>query len=178
MADPRLIETWTPKAPEAVAVVLHGGASRSDSMMVSPAQLSVLRMIPVAKRLVLAGQRRLAVYRLLNSSRGWDTNRTPVDDARWALEQVQKQYPDRPVALVGHSLGGRAALLAGAQSAVRCVVALNAFVYPTDLPDLAGRRVLFVHGERDRIALRSRAVAVATSLGARGDVGFITVTVP
>jgi alpha-beta hydrolase superfamily lysophospholipase len=144
-------------------------------MMVSLAQLSVLRMIPVAKRLVLAGRKRLAVYRLLNSSRGWNANRTPVDDVRWAIGQVHKQYPDRPVALVGHSLGGRAALLAGEQDAVRCVVALNAFVYPTDLPDLAGRQVLFVHGERDQIALRSRAAAVATSLGARGDVGFITV---
>ena len=32
------------------------------------------------------------------------------------------------------------------------MVALNPWVYPDDDADLAGRRVLFVHGRRDRIA--------------------------
>jgi hypothetical protein len=107
--EPRLIEVSVPRNPEAAALVLHGGASRRENMMVSPTQLSVLRMIPIARRIARAGKGRIAVYRLLNSRRGWDTRHTPVHDANWALDQM----PDLPTCLVGHSLGGRAAILAG-----------------------------------------------------------------
>src|SRR4051812_22382958 len=99
----RLIATREPKQADAAVVVLHGGASRGEQMMVSPTQLSVLRMVPIAKRVARAGRGRLATYRLLNSYRGWDTHHTPVSDARWALEQVQERYGDVPVCLVGHS---------------------------------------------------------------------------
>ena len=42
--------------------------------------------------------------------RGWNggTTRSPVPDARWALDQVRAAYGDVPVVLVGHSMGGRA----------------------------------------------------------------------
>ena len=133
-------------------VVLHGGASRGEQAMVSPAQLSVLRMVPVARRIARDGRSRLAVHRLLNSHRGWDARTTPVMDAAWALEQVAEQHGDVPVSLVGHSLGGRAALLAGDGRQVRSVVALNPWVLPSDHVDLRGRRVLVVHGSEDRIA--------------------------
>lgn len=146
---------------EGIVLVLHGGASRQGNPMVSPAQLSVLRMIPVASRIARVGRGRLAVFRLLNSSRGWDTQHTPVDDVRWALAEVAERFPDLPACLVGHSLGGRAALLAGDAPGVRGVVALNPWVYPDDRADLAGRRVLVVHGTDDRIASPSRSRAVA-----------------
>lgn len=165
MRDPRLISVSTPSRAEAVAVVLHGGAARESRPAVRPAQLSVLRMVPVATRLARAGRGRLAVLRLLNSSRGWDSRRTPVDDVRWALAEVGQRFPGVPVALVGHSLGGRAALLGAEESAVRVTVALNAYVYPTDLPDLRGRRLLFVHGDRDRVASAAHAASVARHLG-------------
>ena len=41
----KLVEVTSPRNPEAVVLVLHGGASRGDVVHVSPAQLSVLRMI-------------------------------------------------------------------------------------------------------------------------------------
>ncbi len=145
-------------------------------MMVSPTQLSVLRMIPVAKRLARTGGRRLATYRLLNSSRGWDARQTPVDDVAWALDQVEQRYPDRPVALVGHSLGGRAALLAGDRGCVRSVVALNPYVFPDDGPDLRGRQVLVVHGDQDRIARPGASAAVARRIAATTDVGYVVVS--
>jgi pimeloyl-ACP methyl ester carboxylesterase len=144
--------------------VLHGGAARRDRPRVSPAQLSVLRMVPIASRLAHAGRGELAVFRLLNSSRGWDTRHTPVDDVRWALGQVAERYGDVPAALVGHSLGGRAALLAGSSPQVRCVVALNPWVDPRDHVDLSGRHVLVVHGTDDRVASPARAEQVARSL--------------
>ncbi len=172
---PRLIDTLAPADPQGVVLVLHGGADRQDSPGVSPTQLSVLRMIPVAKAVARAGRGRLAVHRLLNTRRGWDTHHTPVDDVAWALEQIREQYGDRPVGLVGHSLGGRAALLAGGLDPVRSVVALNPWVYPTDGGAMPGRRVLVVHGMRDRIAPPGRAETVARRVARSTDVGFIRI---
>ncbi|GAA1935514.1 alpha/beta hydrolase [Nocardioides marmoribigeumensis] len=173
--QPRLVPTSEPDRPEGVVVVLHGGASRGEQMMVSPTQLSVLRMVPIARRIARAGRGRLATYRLLNSYRGWDTHHTPVDDARWAMRQVTERYGDVPVCLVGHSLGGRAALLAGDHDNVASVVALNPWVYPTDRADLTGRRVLIAHGDADRIAVPSRAQTVARTLARTTDVAWLTV---
>lgn len=161
---PRLIDVRTPRDPEAAVLVLHGGADRPDMPGVSPTQLSVLRMIPTAKAVASAGRGRLAVLRLLNTRRGWDTRHTPVDDVRWALGQVRERYGALPVGLVGHSLGGRAALLAGDLEPVRSVVALNPWVYPDDGAPLPGRRVLVVHGTADRIAGIGRAERVVERL--------------
>ncbi len=36
--------------------------------------------------------------------------RSPVADTLWALDQLTERFPDVPVALVGHSMGGRAAM--------------------------------------------------------------------
>jgi alpha-beta hydrolase superfamily lysophospholipase len=171
----RLLPVRAPTRPEGVVIVLHGGASRGERAMVSPAQLSVLRMVPVAHRIARAGGSRLAVHRLLNSHRGWDTRTTPVMDVAWALARVARQHGDLPVALVGHSLGGRAALLGGGDPHVRSVVALNPWVHPTDRVDLAGRRVLVVHGTDDRVALPSRSAELADRLAATTDVGYVSV---
>jgi alpha-beta hydrolase superfamily lysophospholipase len=174
-AEPRLLATRVPTNPEGAVLVLHGGARRQGRPMVSPTQLSVLRMIPVAHRIARAGVGRLAVFRLLNSYRGWDASHTPLDDVAWALGQVRERFGHLPACLVGHSLGGRAALLAGGAEEVRSVVALNPWVYPTDAPDLSGRRVLFVHGTADRIADPGRAEAVARRIGRTADVEFVGV---
>ena len=171
----RLVDTRSPRDPEGVVLALHGGAAREGSPVVSPAQLSVLRMIPVARRLARAGRGRLAVLRLLNSSRGWVDRHTPVDDTIWALGQVRERYGDLPVSLVGHSLGGRAALLAGEQEGVRSVVALNPWVYPDQSGDLRGRPTLIVHGLADRIALPDRSAALARRLARTTDVGYIAI---
>ncbi len=177
MPSPRLVAARVPRHPEAVALVLHGGGARERGVAVSPTQLSVLRMVPIAGRLARAGRGRLAVFRLLNSTRGWDTDHTPVQDARWALDQVEERLGARlPTALVGHSLGGRAALLAGDAEGVRSVVALNPWVYPSDAVDLTGRRVLVVHGTDDRVADPGRARTVAARLARTADaVGVVDV---
>jgi pimeloyl-ACP methyl ester carboxylesterase len=125
----RLITTHAPRNPEGLVLVLHGGGSRRDSAMVSPTQLSVLRMVPIAQRIAWAGRGRVAVVRLLNSVRGWDTRHTPVDDVRWALGELrEREGLSLPTCLVGHSLGGRAALLAGDQPEIRSIVALSTWV--------------------------------------------------
>ncbi|HET9423630.1 MAG TPA: alpha/beta fold hydrolase [Nocardioides sp.] len=172
---PRLLTEAAPEDASGLVLLLHGGANRRGNPMVSPAQLSVLRMIPLAKRIERAGRGRLGVFRLLNTHRGWDSTHTPVDDVAWALGELRDRYDDRPVCLVGHSLGGRAALLAGSSPGVVSVVALNPWVYPTDDADLAGRRVLIIHGTDDRVASIERSTTVARRLALTTDVTFRTV---
>jgi pimeloyl-ACP methyl ester carboxylesterase len=174
-AEPRLLPARVPRAPEGAVLVLHGGAQRPGAPQVSPTQLSVVRMIPVARRIGHGGGGRLAVYRLLNSYRGWDSAHTPVEDVAWAMGRVRELHGELPTSLVGHSLGGRAALLAGAQDGVRSVVALNPWVYPTDEADLTGRRVLVVHGTRDRVADPGRSATVARSIARTAEVGYVAV---
>ena len=176
MSSHRLIPTRVPADPEGVVLVLHGGGSRADRPAVSPAQLSVLRMVPIARRIARAGRGRLAVYRLLNSTRGWDTHHTPVDDVQWALRDLASTHGDLPTCLVGHSLGGRAALLAAGGEPVRSAVALNPWIHPTDRADASGRRLLVVHGTEDRVASIDRARALAHRLEETAEsVGFLTV---
>lgn len=142
----------------------------------SPTQLSVLRMVPIAHRIARSARGQLAVFRLLNSARGWDAEHTPVHDARWALQQLRERYGDLPSALVGHSLGGRAALLAGDTQHVHSVVALNPWLTAGEDADLAGRRVLIVHGTDDRIASPSRSLQAARSLAPRASsLGYLSV---
>ena len=157
-----------------MALVLHGGAARREAVAVSPTQLSVLRLVPIARR--IARTRDLAVFRLLNSRRGWGSGDTSLADVRWALAQVRERYGDVPVVLVGHSLGGRAALLAATEPGVVGAVALNAYLLPGDeAVDPAGRRLLFVHGTDDRVASYARVQAVAERLSRRTDVDLVTV---
>lgn len=178
MTRARLVDARAPRHPEGVVLVLHGGASRPGRPEVSPAQLSVLRMVPIAARIARAGRGRLAVLRVLNSARGWDTTHTPVDDVMWALREARGRWGALPACLVGHSLGGRAALLAGGGDGVRGIVALNPWFYPDDPRqpvDLAGRRVLFVHGTEDRVALPDRSRLVARTLARHTEVEYVDV---
>jgi pimeloyl-ACP methyl ester carboxylesterase len=178
----RLIPTHVPDRPTGVVLVLHGGASRRDQVAVSPTQLSVLRMIPIASRIAHAGRGRLAVFRVLNSTRGWDTRHTPVDDVTWALGELHERFAvadqGLPTCLVGHSLGGRAALLAAGHADVRSVVALAPWVYASDgdagLPP--GRRILVVHGDQDRIASAEKSAIVAEKLRRYAEVGYVRVS--
>jgi predicted esterase len=173
----RLIATAAPKEPEGVVLVLHGGASRRGKMAVSPAQLSVLRMVPIARRAARAGAGRLAVFRLLNSNRGWDTHSTPLRDASWALDQIAERFGRRlPTCLIGHSLGGRAALLSAGAPEVLGAVALAPWVLPGDRPgDLTGRRILIVHGSGDRIASPRRSGELAEAIRGEAEVTYVCI---
>jgi alpha-beta hydrolase superfamily lysophospholipase len=97
--------------------------------------------------------------------RGWNgTARAPVADVTAALDELTGRFPDSPIALVGHSMGGRAAVYAAGHEQVRTVVGLAPWLEQRDpVRTLAGRRVLLAHGDRDRItdprATRSYAQA-------------------
>jgi len=174
---PQLIDVAMPTSPDGAVIVLHGGAARNGRMRVSPTQLSVVRMVPIARRIAHAGAGRLAVVRLLNSRRGWDTRHTPVQDAGWALAQLRQRLgAGVPTCLVGHSLGGRAALLAAGAPEVLSAVALAPWVVDSDTPaGIEGKRFLIVHGSRDRIASPARAARLARRMEGEADVRFVVV---
>lgn len=168
----RLVATAVPERPRGVVVLVHGGGARGKRRAVAPTQLSVLRLVPLARAIANAGRGQFAVYRLLNTYRGWDASHTPIRDVQWGITQIADKHLGLPVCLVGHSLGARAVLLAGNHPTVVGVVALNAWVYPSDDVDLAGREVLFVHGDQDRVADSGRALGVARSASRAATVRF------
>lgn len=144
---------------KAVALVLHGGKETSESPAGSR-QLAVLRMVPLARHLVtVGGQRGLAVWRLRFRYRGWNSEAAhPMEDLEWALRQLRLRHGRAPIVIVGHSMGGRAALRGAGADGVAGVIGLAPWV-PEGEPaeQLTGRRVLVVHGVRDRITSAERS---------------------
>jgi alpha-beta hydrolase superfamily lysophospholipase len=161
-----------PPSVRGVALVLHGGRAVSE-LPVRANHLAVLRMVPFARALRAAGSEHgLAVARLRFAVRGWNGDvQAPVADARWALEHLAARFPGAPVAIVGHSMGGRTALHAADHSNVQAVVGVAPWIEPGDpVEQLTGRRVLLAHGSRDRVTSAAasagyvqRAAAVAAS---------------
>jgi pimeloyl-ACP methyl ester carboxylesterase len=148
------LDIATPDGPvRAVALVLHGGRAKGTSP-VRPTQLAVLRMAPFASSLRRTGRDHgLAVARLRYLVRGWNGDaRSPVPDVEWALGRLADRFPDAAVALVGHSMGARAAIYTAAHPSVRAVVGLAPWLERGDPYDqVTGRHVLVAHGDRDRI---------------------------
>jgi pimeloyl-ACP methyl ester carboxylesterase len=171
-AQPALTVATPRRDVQAIALVLHGGRATSRQP-VRPTNLAVLRMSPFASGLRRAGSTHgLAVARLRYIVRGWNgAARSPVADVEWALDELATRFPDIPAALVGHSMGGRAAVYAAAHPAVRAVVGLAPWIEPDDpVAQVTSRHVLVAHGDRDRItnpqtsaAWVRRAATVAAS---------------
>jgi hypothetical protein len=137
----------------AVVVVAHGG--QSVSMQPTTAfQPAVLRMLPVARAIQRALRGTGAVVcRPRFAVRGWNGDQaSPVADLNQLLDRIGGKFGPVPVILVGHSLGGRAVLRAAGHPAVSAVAGLAPWLPPGEPVDqLAGRRVLLVHGNADRI---------------------------
>jgi dienelactone hydrolase len=139
-------------------------------------------MLPFAWSLRRGGARDgLAVARLRYRVRGWNgADRSPVADVQEGLDQLAERFPGVPIALVGHSMGGRAALYVAAHPAVRVVVGLAPWIEAGDeqtVAGLGGRRVLLVHGDLDRMT-NPRASAAYARAAARtaASVSYVSVT--
>ena len=174
-----VLSEW-PSAGEtrAVALVLPGG--RADSFAATSArQLTGVRMRPFARSLhSRAGRSGLAVWLVRYQVRGWNGGRmSPVADVRWALDEVRRRHGDLPVALVGHSMGGRTAMRVADDESVRGVVGLAPWLPDSEPVDhLRGRRLLVAHGSADRVTsprAARRFVERAAAVGA--DAHFVAV---
>jgi pimeloyl-ACP methyl ester carboxylesterase len=151
-------------------VVTHGGQTVSTESTAA-FQPAVLRMVPFARaiRQALRGQG-VVVCRPRFEVRGWNGEQaSPVADLDRLLDWIGSQFGLVPVVLVGHSMGARAAFRAAGHPGVSAVAGLAPWLPPAEPVDqLAGRRVLLVHGTADRItsppetwAYAERASAVA-----------------
>jgi pimeloyl-ACP methyl ester carboxylesterase len=152
---PWIEDRWPmdPAWVRSIVLVLHGGQARSPTTVRRRTQLSYLRMVPFARFLHHRdGGHGMSVRILRYRFRGWDEpDWHPVQDARWALTQLRDQHPDAPVALLGHSMGGRAALWVADHPAVTAVCALAPWTTEGEpVQQLAGRSVLIAHGDRER----------------------------
>ncbi len=137
----------------ALVVVVHGGRSASTEPTTA-AQPAVLRMAPVAGaiRRAVRGSG-AAVSRPRLAVRGWNgAQASPVGDLTRLLEQIPAQFGRVPVVLIGHSMGARAALRVAGHPLVTAVGGLAPWL-PPDEPtgQLAGLRILLVHGSADRV---------------------------
>jgi len=168
-ARPTLVDVTMPERPEAIVLVLHGGRE-SSLAAVRSTQLAVLRMIPIANRIAKAGAGRLAVARLRYAVRGWNApGLAPVRDTEWALDQLTARFPGCPIALVGHSMGGRTALRAAGYPGVQSVVGLAPWLPAVEpIDQLAGRRVLLIHGDQDRMTSSRATAAMSERLRSAG----------
>ncbi|MEV4094452.1 alpha/beta hydrolase [Streptosporangium saharense] len=133
-----------------IALLLHGGAVNGHGR---PSRLAALGLNAPAKRLAELGQGAgVAVVRLRYRFRGWNgAEASTLADTEWALETLRRDHGDVPVVLVGNSLGGRAAFRAAGHPNVVAVAGVAPWLPPGEpVEQLAGRRVLIVHGDRDR----------------------------
>ncbi|MEV5431538.1 alpha/beta hydrolase [Streptomyces sp. NPDC052701] len=145
-----------PTAVGGAVLLLPGGdevSSRRPSALWAAASVRAL-----GRRLARAGRDEgIAVHVVHYRYRGWNGGEAhPAGDASWAADEVVRRYGDVPVCLAGLGMGGRAALRAGGHEAVNSVLALAPWLpgddvaaEPEPVRQLAGRRVLIVHGTHD-----------------------------
>lgn len=156
--------------PRAAVLLLHGGRAEG---LGPPTLLNLpgLRMRPVEKAIARATDGHdVAVGRVRYRLRGWNGDQQdPAHDTRRALRELALVHGDVPVVLVGHSMGGRAALRVAGHPQVRAVVGLAPWC-PDGEPveHLHDRRVALVHGDRDTTTDPRASAAFADRAAAAG----------
>ncbi|MET9390531.1 alpha/beta family hydrolase [Streptomyces sp. NPDC006624] len=175
---PALLPLRRPPRPRAAVLVLHGGRETSVSAA-RPWQLAALRMDPFVRAVSAAlPHGDVLVARVRYRLRGWNGERADAArDTRRALTELTALAGPVPVVLLGHSMGGRAALSAAGHPQVRGVVGLAPW-WPAGEPvdHLAGRHVVALHGDRDRVtSLAATAACVRRAREAAARAGMAVV---
>jgi dienelactone hydrolase len=148
-----LVARRTPSSARAAVLFLHGGTADSPAPS-RPWHLAAVRMRPFVRAVAAAlPDDRVFLGEVRYRLRGWNGHAAdPLRDARQALGELAHLVGDVPVVLVGHSMGGRAALRAAAAPEVSAVLALAPWCPDGEPVDhLRGKDVLVLHGDRDRV---------------------------
>ncbi|MDW8804568.1 alpha/beta hydrolase [Streptomyces scabiei] len=175
-----LLAQRRPSRPRVAVLVLHGGQATSERPT-SPRQLAALRMDPLVRAVTAAlPHDDVLVARVRYRLRGWNGERADaLRDTRRALDELDELAGPVPTVLLGHSMGGRAALRAAGHPRVSGVLALAPW-WPTGEPvaQTAGRHVVALHGNRDRVTSaaetaecvrRARGTAARAGMAVVGD---------
>ncbi|MFC9327020.1 alpha/beta hydrolase [Kitasatospora sp. NPDC057015] len=148
-----LVWRVVPEQPSAAVLVLHGGQEHG---LARPGRLNLpgLRMqgfVRAVRRETAGAGVAIGVVRYRH--RGWNGDRADAArDTVAALNDLAEELGHVPTVLVGHSMGGRAALRSGGHPSVTGVVALAPWCPANDpCEQLDGRDVLMLHGDRDRV---------------------------
>ncbi|KJY40356.1 alpha/beta hydrolase [Streptomyces sp. A1547] len=142
-----------PRDPAAAVLLLHGGRPMGLEAPPRP-NLPGLRMLPFARAIAEAGPAQdVVVAEVRYAHRGWNGHRAdPVHDVWQALRELRCGVGALPVVLVGHSMGGRAALRAAADPLVRAVVGLAPWCPPGEpVLHLGDTAVVLLHDAADRV---------------------------
>ncbi|MFF9431408.1 alpha/beta fold hydrolase [Streptomyces sp. NPDC014746] len=166
-----LLPTGTPPSrARASVLVLHGGRA-DDLRPLSRMNLPAWRMRPFASAIASAtAHKGVLVGHVRYRHRGWNGDAAhPVTDTGRALEELRALAGPVPVVLVGHSLGGRAALRAAAGPDVVGVVALAPWCPPGEpTAHLLARTVVALHDETDRVTSAAETWAFLARARAAG----------
>jgi pimeloyl-ACP methyl ester carboxylesterase len=181
--SPQLAGVESVAAPARIVVIVLPGGRAVSRARFSAVQGPHLRMLPIRWALRRAlGESGVTVWQLKYRYRGWnEPDLDPVHDVSWALGQARRHHPDAAVVLVGHSMGGRAALRAAGDPNVIAVCALAPWIEPDEpVFQLLGRAVLVLHGDQDEttdptasyeFVMRARRSGVAAQWRAVADDG-------
>jgi dienelactone hydrolase len=153
-------------------LILHGGREHG-LMPTSSRQSPYLRMLDFYLALKLRKASDTAVYLLRYRVRGWNPERhvpDPVADARWALDRISAELPGAPIAILGHSMGGRTAFAIAEDPRVIGVCALAPWLPEGEpLPPADSRaRFVIAHGTADPTTSARLSLDYALRLRAQG----------
>ncbi|MEY9844658.1 putative esterase [Streptacidiphilus sp. BW17] len=160
-----------PARPGAVLLAMHGGEEhdeRPPSWLNPPIQR--LRPFERAVRRAPFGET-IGVAEVRYRHRGWNGTRADAAvDAEAALGELTRQIgPDVPVVLLGHSMGGRAALRGGGHPSVAGIVALAPWCpHGEPVEQLADRRIVIIHSDVDRTTPPGESLDLARRARAAG----------
>jgi len=163
--------------PRLAVLVLPGGTDFSYQRF-SPLQSSALRMYPFTASIQARFGPAVRVHQTGYRVKGWNGGQaSPMPYARNALDQLKHRYPDTPVALIGHSMGGRIVANLGDDPVVTDILALAPWWQFADWRQIHDdARVLAIHGENDTLTRPRRTEKGINELIDRGvDARFISV---
>ncbi|MPR00011.1 alpha/beta hydrolase [Modestobacter sp. I12A-02628] len=153
MEHPRLETRPAEGETRGIAVFCHGGTAASVSPPKDKA-LSLVRMRAFEQFVHRsAAERGIATCLVRYRVAGWNGEAADAfADVRWAIGQMRAEHgADVPIVLVGHSMGGRAALRAGGEPSVTGVCALAPWTPPGEpVMHLRDQTVTILHGRADR----------------------------
>lgn len=160
---------------KAVVLVLPGGTDSSREPY-SRRQPAALRMYPFT--LSLKALPNVVVHQAVYELYGWNgDDDSPMAPAQRALDDLLAAYPDVPVILVGHSMGGRVAARLAADKRVTGVLALAPWWQHADWRHInVDAKVLALHGTADIRTYPKRTEKGIAELQERGvDATFVPI---